>query len=315
MLFSVLNWTPAYRLQKNVESGSTPGAQGALLLGANINSIPEKSLAQANVEIMEFLIRKGLTVACLGHRDFLWLVLLNENYSLAEYLIKNHGVKVDQRLSQQTTVLMQASGYGQAEMVKLLLDHDARVNLQDQDGQSALMRAVCNESPNYHLIVSLLLKAGAQVNMQDHRGETALSVAVTKGRVNEVRLLLKHGTDINLQDNTGSTVLMKAVNFYDPIWDEKSRTAHDERKSLILVRTLLENGAKVDIRNGKGRSALMMASKNGDVDCVGILLAYRSEVGLQDKEGRSALQDAREREREGGNGEVVRLLLESGAKA
>ena len=58
---------------------------------------------------------------------------------------------------------MSASKNGHGEVVKLLLEHGAQVDLQEENGWSALMSA----SQNGHgEVVKLLLEHGAQVYLQ-----------------------------------------------------------------------------------------------------------------------------------------------------
>ena len=59
-------------------------------------------------------------------------------------------------------------------------------------------------------IVELLLDAGADVNLQDNYGRTALMEPSGLGYIETVRLLLEAGADVNLQDNYGWTALYHA---------------------------------------------------------------------------------------------------------
>ena len=78
------------------------------------------------------------------------------------------------------------------EVVKLLLNAEADINAQDNDGATALMLAA---SAGHIDIVKLLLEAKADVKPKNKRGSTALQVALQKGHNNIVGLLKMHGAD------------------------------------------------------------------------------------------------------------------------
>ena len=78
-----------------------------------------------------------------------------------------------------------------------------------QHGQTALMLAVSHGRVE---VVRLLLQCGADVNVQDSDGSTALMCAAEHGHVQIVRLLLAQpDIDLHLRDNDGSTALSIAM--------------------------------------------------------------------------------------------------------
>ncbi|XP_003373344.1 ankyrin repeat-containing domain protein [Trichinella spiralis] len=95
-------------------------------------------------------------------------------------------------------------------MVLQRLFHMGNVNVKaTQHGQTALMLAV---SQNKLESVKLLLEAGANVNLQDEDGSTALMCAAEHGHKDVVRLLLDvPEIDATMVDQDGSTALSVAV--------------------------------------------------------------------------------------------------------
>ncbi len=73
-----------------------------------------------------------------------------------------------------------------------------------------------------------------------------------------------------------------------------------------IVKTLLENGAQVDLQNKNKSSALLLASENGRAEVAKILLESGAQVDLQGNDGWSALLVASQN----GHDEVVKILLE-----
>ena len=67
-------------------------------------------------------------------------------------------IDVDARDTEGVTILMLASYYGHAEIVRLILDHGADPNLRDRRGRTALMRA---ESGGHTQVVAMLRQSGA----------------------------------------------------------------------------------------------------------------------------------------------------------
>ena len=94
------------------------------------------------------------------------------------------------------SVLMTAAGHGHERLVELLLRHGAAINMQDSDGDTALMDAAYG----HERVVELLLQRGAEINLQNRKGFTALIVAAGQGRERVVDLLLQRGADANLED-------------------------------------------------------------------------------------------------------------------
>ena len=56
-------------------------------------------------------------------------------------------------------------------------------------------------------IVRLLLEAGATVNLRDYQGDTALHKAVRSGNSDAIPILLQFGADPDLRNKDGKTPL------------------------------------------------------------------------------------------------------------
>jgi ankyrin repeat protein len=78
-----------------------------------------------------------------------------------------------------------------------------------QHGQTALMLAVSHGRLD---MVQLLIEAGADVNIRDEDGSTALMCAAEHGHMEIVKYLLQHPeTDVLAKDNDGLTALAVAM--------------------------------------------------------------------------------------------------------
>lgn len=154
------------------------------------------------------------------------------------------------------TALIYASQIGNANIIKMLLQHGANINFQDGLGRTALMEA---SNRGYENIVKSLLEHNANVNTGDKNGWTALMYAAQAGNENIAAMLLQHSANINAQENDGSTALMLA--------------AKNKRKNIIK---LLLSNLKTDIyiknKNGQNLNDIIIASK--DPDMANILKAF-----------------------------------------
>jgi ankyrin repeat protein len=127
-----------------------------------------------------------------------------------------------------------------ARLVKVLLEHGARVEFMNAVGQTPLMVAVVARGRE---TARLLLEAGANVNRINRKRETALTYSVVWRRLKLVDLLLQHGADVELPPPPGWSPLMYAA------------LEGDSR----IVALLLKAGANRKRKDRYGRTAHMIA--------------------------------------------------------
>ena len=115
----------------------------------------------------------------------------------------------------------------QIEIINLLIDHKAEVNIQDIYNATPL-HYLASEADSQVLI--FLIDHGAKFDLITKNGQTPLHFASRSGNYQVVELLINKGADINVKDLKGNTPLMLAQN---------SKKNNDD-----VVRILLEHGAK-----------------------------------------------------------------------
>lgn len=160
------------------------------------------------------------------------------------------------------------------KILNLLLEKGANIDAQDGNGITPLMGAVQKTTP-----AKILIAKGAKTNLQNNNGETALMYAVKGGLIkvvlmmpvvgpNEetVKLLVNKGADVNLQDKWGKTALMHAAGAVNAQGSKYSSYTD-------VMEFLLANGAKLEMADKEGHTALYWAYRYNRPKSAEILLA------------------------------------------
>ena len=124
-------------------------------------------------------------------------------------LLVEGSARVDQMTKIGRTALMEASWHGKLEVVCLLLDMGASVDLCPKKlGYSALLYT----SQQGHLeVVRALLEGGADVNLQD--AFSALEYACQENHLKVASLFLENGANMKLKHHHGRTAMSYAKSF------------------------------------------------------------------------------------------------------
>jgi ankyrin repeat protein len=201
-------------------------------------------------------------------------------------------------------------------------------NEPEPDGTTPLMRAVYGQMRD---TAQLLIDAGADARKANSYGVTPLYIAARAGDNVATRMLLAAGADANAAlPASGETVLMTASKAGNADAVRALLTGGDDSVSLAALGdaraaarvaesagysvpanpTLNTNYADVNARERLyGRTALMIAAIEGDLDVVRLLVEAGSDLNIVDVEGSTALTLARSY----GNLDVAALLEEAGA--
>ena len=201
-------------------------------------------------------------------------------------------------------MLIKAILHSDLPKMETLLSLGVNPNLTDPDGQTPLSLAMVvvndtkavelllashadpNASLNSHWqgtplqyaahandlhLISILLAAGARIDAN------AVHVAAAESHLDVLHLLIEKGADVNIRDAQGAAPLD------DAIWNE----------SLDAIAILLAHGARVNEANSQtGATPLNEAAYRGAAPVIRYLLQFQPDLGISDKRGYTALDNA-----------------------
>lgn len=130
------------------------------------------------------------------------------------------------------------------------------------------------------------LRITASLSWVDFTGQTPFLTAALAGDVTVMKLLLKHGADPNIPTFGGTTALMAAagVNWVvDQTFDEGAAALLD------AVKLCVELGMDVNAINSMGLTAAHGAANRGSDEILKFLVSQGAKVDVKDKEGRTPL--------------------------
>ncbi|KAM8845626.1 caskin-1 isoform 2-T2 [Spinachia spinachia] len=195
--------------------------------------------------------------------------------------------------------LHHASLNGNLELITLLLESQAAVDIRDQKGMRPLHYAAWQGKAEP---MKMLLKSGSSVNGQSDEGQIPLHLAAQHGHYDVSEMLLQHQSNPCIVDNAGKTPLDLACEF--------GRVGVVQLLLSSNMCAALLEPKKGDTNDPNGTSPLHLAAKNGHIDIIRLLIQAGIDINRQTKAG-TALHEAALC----GKTEAVRLLLESGINA
>jgi ankyrin repeat protein len=158
----------------------------------------------------------------------------NPNATLKSKVLKRVYNGGDGKLDTGATALMRAAKGGDVTLMRILLDAGADPKLMQKNGNSALL-----------LAAALGPKAGSDNNPDKGTYQDAIAA---------MTMLLNMGADVNASNVAGDTA------------------AHAAVSSPPVLQFLADHGAKMDVKNKQGRTALETALRGRDPNQPGVAL-------------------------------------------
>jgi ankyrin repeat protein len=221
----------------------------------------------------------------------------------------DRGASVDARDRLGARPLSRAARSGHLEMVDLLLQRGAPIDARDLAGATALYVAA---ERGQAAVVQRLIDKGADADLKGRSGTSPVAVAAFAGRNKVVKMLLAHGADGRGADETGKPPIVYAAaggaldivqQLLTRDLDVNARYANDltllmwasgpdqsvaEAQALEVVSYLVNAGARIDDRDDRGRTALMIAAEGNHAEVAPLLLKHGADPSLRDKAGKRA---------------------------
>ncbi|ETN70397.1 ankyrin repeat protein [Necator americanus] len=295
---------------------------------------PELSLgllaasSRGQVQICSAILQYRPQIAnavCNGQWNALRSAACNNHPEVLDLLLEHgSGINVDEVGNGERTALRGAAWAGHRDIVERLLNASASVDRKDSEDRTALMAAAFMD---HWKIVDLLLDHGAKISTRNvHRGKqivlsfketdsagaTALHLALSNGSKTEahdrtVKTLIKRGSDVTMSDAHGRLCIHLAAYYGDKnlnsligatcidIQDSLGRTPlmlAASQGQLEAVDLLVKNGAYIDCIDSDGRTAFQLAAIHGHLPIVDMLLALGADEAHKDNDGAVALHYA-----------------------
>lgn len=250
----------------------------------NINNDLTLNAFFGNLDGVKYLLENGANINAIdsvGDTALICAVSMG-HFKVVKYLVEN-GADIEKRDNKKKTALRLALDRGQLKIAECLIKKGADINTKDNSGDTALIWAskARNTKMRNTDVVEYLIKNKADVNEKNDNGLTALMYASYNLHLEIVKLLIENGAKVNEKNNGDWTALMYALDISNNLKIEKPLSESEEdiiannngyttskwdlfKRSVKLVEYLIKNGAKVNIKNKEGKTALDLA-KNEEI--------------------------------------------------
>mmetsp|Transcript_44626 Transcript_44626/g.112459 ORF Transcript_44626/g.112459 Transcript_44626/m.112459 type:complete len:909 (-) Transcript_44626:74-2800(-) len=202
-----------------------------------------------------------------------YVVNLHAEVKLGNLDVVRRGVSpenVNDRDRQQQTLLHVACYENNVDMVRLLLENKADVDVQDRNGWTPLH---CAASAGRYDIVMLLMEHDADLNALNRDGTSVMHYLVRRfvpdaqkeSFIAVLKTMIERGFDVNTQNKFGESPLHQAC----------------LRGNIPSIKLLLDSDAKVDAVNKIGESSLHYAVRAGHKEAVRLMAAAGADPNVR----------------------------------
>lgn len=242
---------------------------------------------KSGAEIHDMLTTKPAAFLNDDGQSALHLAAMLDEYMTRDVL--RHGVDIDIHNLDGETPLMCAVKVDKKEVVTLLLENNANVNVRaSESGETCLHLATAKDKTG--TITRLLLKRGADLEATDEMGLTPLSAAAFHGNDVVAQILVEQGAHQQASDALHYATMYGNHDFmarllsprgpdFEAFYEASSyglslqpRQDTTAKRRVSLVRMLLNHGADIHARNNEGFTPMQIAAVAAQGHLVEILL-------------------------------------------
>ena len=217
-----------------------------------------------------------------------------------------------------------AAAGGNELIVETLLSSGLDINSRGNDGTTPLMMAAATGREK---TVNLLLSKGADPHLKNFMGRNLLHAAAEGGNSSIVMRAFSYDIDINAKDDDCSAtpliiavkqnhievvkyLLQKGADISLTTEPEKRNALHiaSQEGSVAVIEMLLSYDLRPDSRDGEGNTPLVCAAACGQIEAVNCLLKHGADPLLKGQDGRNLLHFAAQ----SGNVIIIETMLSKG---
>uniref|UniRef100_A0A7S0HH37 Cyclic nucleotide-binding domain-containing protein n=1 Tax=Hanusia phi TaxID=3032 RepID=A0A7S0HH37_9CRYP len=264
--------------------------------------------SRGELEKMQRFLRIGLNVdeTDSNGRTALHVAACEGKLEAVKLLITN-SASVSLRDKYGNTPLNDAVRHGQDHIAAILRSQNQALNFPGRDAGVLL----CNHAFHGKLEdIERLISNGINVNEANYDLRTALHLAACEGHEEVVKYLLTKSADVNCRDRLGRTPLCDALvhchtNIQDILREAGGQLLGMDiavelctaaaKGDVAQLRALIRNRANPDAADGDRRTALHLASSNGETRVLDYLLRHLQRpinINPVDRLGGTPLEDA-----------------------
>ncbi|XP_041981279.1 ankyrin-1-like [Aricia agestis] len=175
-----------------------------------------------------------------GHTALYLACRYKSSLKIIEALLESESDIANYGSTEGLTPLHMVSSQGRLDVMQMLIDYGAMVNVQDFDGDTPLHDTVANSQ---HEAVNLLLHAGADPEIKNEKGYTPLHLACYNGCLQTIHNLFPYVDNVNQVASNGESPLTLAI----------------QGCNYDIVKYLLDNGADPHVKNIHNETPLKVA--------------------------------------------------------
>lgn len=235
-------------------------------------------------------------------------------------VMKKYGADLNYIGPEGLTTIHVAIKQGRPNVLNYLLQENPNLNAVWRKVYTPLNLAISVESDE---MVLKLLEAGANPLFENENEGTSLMFAIEKGNLDIIDILIEKGADVNKADKSGCTPIQNlgvykedAVEILYRLLKAGANPNYESDYPLLLqavdqdditmVLLLLNSGAKMDVVNDMGDTALMRAVANTNPRMVRELLKAGADINATDNDGLTCLDFSYKRSF--GREEIINIL-------
>lgn len=228
-------------------------------MNCNYGTALDEAAGRGNLAMVELLHTLGARVDASHHRATMAFAVQGNSPDIVKK-VAEYGGNIDIRIGAGSqTPLNMAIQSGKHELVRLLLQLGASANGLEQVSTGEPLRIASRN--NDTAMVSMLLQGGANADHTDRYGQNLLHSVVCVASADIVDLFIRNGADVNRQCQVSGRLTTPLIN----------AVRYRKAESPEIIRLLLAAGARADVRDAAGKTALDYAREKGHTATVQLL--------------------------------------------